>query len=129
TGACAFRTSRIPAQLTNIQSLFIGGMRPILSHIIDLSSQQAMSIFSTALGKLAQVTQEGELRGPFLNIIHVMMEKSFTTSLLTIQAVEELVSTLGNMQFHPDGYEDATQERIDALVIDLCAIFVELGGS
>lgn len=128
TNAFALRSSRIPNQLTNIQSLFVGNMRSLLSTIINKNYQSAMQVFCLSLSKLAFVTREGELRGPFFSIIHETMERGLTSHQFTFEAINELVSTLGYMQLHPDGYEEATQERIDALVIDLCAMFVELGG-
>jgi hypothetical protein len=74
------------------------------------------------------VTREGELHGPFFNTIHESLEVGFSSHLLTLETIQELVSKLGFMQLRPDGYDETTQNRIDALVIELCAIFVELGG-
>lgn len=127
--AYAMRTSRIPSQLTNIQKLFVGEMRSLWFHIRDMNSQDAMQVFCSALAKLAFVTREGELACPFFGTIHEVMERGFSKHLFTKEIIHELVSTLGYMQLHPDGYEEATQERIDALVYDLCVMFGELGGS
>ena len=128
TNAYALRSSRIPNQLVNFQNLFVGNMRSLMRTIVANNNQKAMQVFCSALSKLASVTHEGELRGPFFNTIHETLERAFTARLFTLEAINELVSTLGYMQLHPNGYEEATQERIDAIVIDLCAMFVELGG-
>jgi hypothetical protein len=126
--AYALREVRIPRQLTNIQNFFIDNMRSILSHIVEINSQSTMQFFCSALGELALVTREGKLRGPFLNIIHESLEAGFSSHLFSLETIQKLVSHLGYIQMHPDMYEEATQERIEGLVIELCAIFVELGG-
>lgn len=124
-GASDPRSARIPSQLADTQSTFIGRTNRIWSHVCALGDEKAADAYAGAICDLAEDVPNKDACESFLSRIFDIMADGFPQHILNRQTVSEIASSLGFMR--SKGFEDEDFQRwIDRLVVTLGAMFVEL---
>jgi hypothetical protein len=134
--ASAPRTARIPEQLANLRWIFVGQVRQIWDHVLDLKNSDAVDYFTATLCDLiVEAAATKEHCETLLAQVYDVLEDGYREQLLEPQTLHELICSLTYLRLDLPVVENVgprtafgdMQTEIDEYMLASLAILVVLG--